>query len=237
MIHGRKCIGSVGVPCGQSLVHTSFAWSFAKFIQFNERHLLGPGEDLRYLDTASTYRYYARNELAARAEGEWLLQLDSDHTFEPDLLKRLLLPFEQYALDVVTGVYVQRQSPYLPVLYKFRAEGDYHCEFLSGFPDDTLFQVECAGAGCLLVRTSVFERMRAELGEEPFDQYMGTGEDFSFFLRCKKLGIPVWVVPWVQCGHLGQAAYTMQNHKPYLQQMTTREEHVAAIRPTQPDGG
>jgi len=201
--------------------------------QFNERHLLGPDEDLIYVDTGSTYRYYARNELAARAQGEFLFQLDADHTFDADILKRLLVPFLQHDLDVVSGVYYQRQPPYLPVLYRFRADDDYHCEFITGFPDDTMFRVDCAGAGCLLVRTRVFDRMRAELGEQPFDQYQGTGEDFSFFMRCRKLGIPVHVAPWVRCGHIGQVVYNEQHHAKYLPTLVGRQETVAGLKPTQ----
>lgn len=233
MLVGRKPIGTVGIPCGMSHCHTAFAWHLMRMAQFNERHLLGPDEDLLYLDTSSTYRYYARNELAARTQGEFLLQLDADHTFDADILKRLLVPFLQHDLDVVSGVYYQRQPPYLPVLYRFRADDDYHCEFITGFPDDTMFRVDCAGAGCLLVRTRVFDRMRAELGEQPFDQYQGTGEDFSFFMRCRKLGIPVHVVPWVRCGHIGQVVYNEQHHAKYLPTLVGRQETVAGLKPTQ----
>ncbi len=231
MLVGRRVIGTVGIPCGMSHCHTAFTWNLLKFAQFNERHLLQPDQDLLYLDTGSTYRYFARNELARKAQGEFLFQLDADHTFGADILKRLLIPFEQYGLDVVTGVYYQRQPPYLPVIYRFRADDDYHCEFITGFPDDTIFRVDCAGAGCLLVRGTVFDRMRAELGEEPFDQYQGTGEDFSFFMRCRKLGIPVHVVPWVQCGHIGQQVFGAQHHEKYLPQLCWRTETVAGLKP------
>lgn len=95
----------------------------------------------------------------------------------------------------------------------------------------TLQRIDSAGAAALMVRRSVIERMKHELHERPFqprwkydagslgevfqkirekslyDDMPDTSdpffwEDFSFFWRCKLLGVECYLAPWIVFPHL-----------------------------------
>ena len=63
--------------------------------------------------------YDSRNALAREAinrGADYVLWLDSDMVFAPDLLTRLFATAEATCADIVTGVYYRRQPPDTPVL-------------------------------------------------------------------------------------------------------------------------
>ena len=244
MLIGRRVVGTVGVMGGVPAVYTEFAWALMQFAQLNERFVQGPTEEILYLLTRQSYHASARNELAARMEGDWLFMLDTDQTFAPSVLQRLLRPFQEHDLDIITGLYYQKGPPYLPVLFRWllpqpltpspagRGGRDGGAQFISGFNDDTLLKVDAAGAGCLLVRRRVFDRIALELGEEPFTPFDGYSEDLSFFKRCQRLGIEAWCHPAVEMEHLRTAAVTRQDHNQAAGELGGEEYEVEALTPS-----
>ena len=48
---------------------------------------------------------------------DYVLWLDSDMTFPADTLERMLATMQEKDLDILTGVYYRRRSPYTPVLF------------------------------------------------------------------------------------------------------------------------
>ena len=69
-----------------------------------------------------------------------------------------------------------------------------------------------AGAGCLLVRKSVYDRCKKELKENPFDITHPYGEDHSFFLRLKRLGIQAYCDPLITLNHLRYDPISMDSY-------------------------
>lgn len=193
----------------------------------------GPGV-IAELDSKITYHAEARNELARTFSGDWLLQLDTDHTFECDLLQRLLRTFQTYKLDVLCGFYQRKVWPFLPQIYQWVDDGTPGSETLRPVVKVSnkaaVYQVGAAGAGCLLVRRSVFERIRAELGEEPFDprparvvvdpvsgehRFQGSwSEDLGFFIRLRKLGIKAFCDLRIQYRHLRTVPVSLDDFDP-----------------------
>jgi GT2 family glycosyltransferase len=145
-------------------------------------------------------------------QGDWLLMLDTDHVFEPDLCARLLKLANECEVDVITGLYQFKHGHHSPVLYRFQEPAS--CPWGDWDREAKLFQVDGAGAGCLWVRRSVFQRLRAELGDGPFDITPPFGEDFSFFRRLATLGIPAYCAPAVECHHLRSAPVTLADYDP-----------------------
>jgi hypothetical protein len=87
-------------------------------------------------------------------------------------------------------------------LYHFDQATKHHQHIGDMDFNKALIRVHCAGAGCLLVRRCVFDRIRAELHEDPFAEADPYSEDFSFFNRLRALDIKVYVAPQIRSDHL-----------------------------------
>jgi len=166
-----------------------------------------PGRVVRFLEVAGTDHAVVRNQIAEQFAGDWVLQLDCDHTYDPDILQRMLRVFEdrERGIDVLSGIYYQKKPPYMPVLFALNEQAELF-QHLSDWPNRPFTTTGIGvGGGCLLVRRSVFERLAEEFpGEAPFDRIpaLDMSEDLSFCHRCHRAGIPVWVHPGIEPGHL-----------------------------------
>lgn len=207
----KTILGTVGYMGGVPTVGEYFAWSLANMIQYNCEYLVGPNTGIYYDRALTSFHANARNDMVKRMRGDWLLQLDTDHLFEPDLLARLLLRMEKYGVDVVTGLYTYKEPPYAPVLYHF-TEDKRIAPLGSWDKEADIFQVDSAGAGCLLAKRSVFEKILAQTGEWPFDCRLGLTEDHSFFVRLKECDIKAYCVPSVECHHVRPQALSIQDY-------------------------
>lgn len=212
MLMGNRCIGSVSRMGGNPAYLGEFVDSFADLIQFNASYLCGPGEYVFYprFPRVSIHDL-ARNHIAETMRGDWVLMLDTDHAFDPDICARLLNASDRTGADVVTGMYQYRQPPHSPVLFRFR-EGKGMLPIGDWDRSVEALEVDSAGAGCLFVRRRVFDRIRKELGEEPFGRIGGYGEDHSFFLRLHKLGVPAVCATKVECHHLQVRPLTISDY-------------------------
>jgi glycosyltransferase involved in cell wall biosynthesis len=179
---------------------------------------------IHYTRTQHSFHSVARNDLVKEMRGDWILMLDTDHQFEPDILARLLNRMNQLQVDVITGMYLHRAPPFGPTLWMY-SDGVGTPKQLASWPqvggaDGTeAIQVDVAGAGCLLVKKQVFMRIRDELGEEPFStrEFDGTvGEDFAFFRRLHKLGIVAVCDPRIECHHI------------YMKPLSAKEDYKLA---------
>lgn len=200
LIFANQPIGTVGYLGGLVAVPEPFVWSWGQLIQYNTEFLCRPGEYVHYVRSKISLHDTARNSLVEQMQGDWLLMLDTDHSFEPDILSRLLNRLEQYDLDVITGLYTSKGPPYVPIVYQWKEGAGFVP--IARFSGAQIYRIDGAGAGCLLVRRKVFDRIRQELGEEPFARRPPFGEDLSFFMRLRQLGIPAWIDPSIECHHL-----------------------------------
>ncbi len=98
------------------------------------------------------------------AKAEWLLMLDSDMVFEPDLIDRLLETAHPEMCPVLGGLAFAgvHGARCFPTIYKMYNEADGHVaiDFVDDYPKDALVKVGATGAACLLVHRSVFGAMR-----------------------------------------------------------------------------
>lgn len=205
MLIGSNIIGTVGYMGGVMSLPTPFVHSWQQMIEYNYEHLLNPGELIKYDRATVSYHSFARNSLVDNMYGDWLLQLDTDITFEPDLLGRMLNKMYKFDVDVLVGMYLYKSPPHAPVMYNYdpvkkekQVLGDWQ-------QDADLIPIKGAGAGCLLVRRRVFDKIRAT-GQGPFDIYIKDGaplsEDHSFFERLWDLKIRAYWPPDIYVKHL-----------------------------------
>lgn len=154
----------------------------------------------------SSLIYDARNKLAAQAiesEADYILWLDSDMTFKPDTLIRLLKDIEDNNLDIVSALYFRRSHPYSPVAFsKFdfvdnEAVFENYTGELSG-----LHKVEGVGFGCLLMDAQVVFDVFGKYGD-CFSPIAKVGEDLSFLWKARQLGYETYLDCDIKCGHVG----------------------------------
>lgn len=161
--------------------------------------------------------YTSRNTLATRAiqtEADYVLWLDSDMVFEPDLLERLMKTLTENDLDIVTGMYFRRVQPYSPVLFKdltLIRDTFFEWSEFKEVPSD-LFEVAGCGFGCVLMKTDAFFDVQSKFGNM-FAPIGNTGEDLAFCWRARECGYKVWCDPSIICGHVG---YVISDDKFYL---------------------
>jgi hypothetical protein len=220
----NRPIGTVAYLGGVPAVLEEFCWSWGQLIQYNTEYVCQPGELIHYDRARASFHAFARNMLAARMMGDWLLMLDTDHQFEPDVLARLLHRMQRYGLEVVTGIYQFRGPPHSPVLYVWDAESQLYQPLGDWDRSVPLFPVAASGAGCLLVRRSVLDRIRTELGEGPFDIRPPLSEDLSFFQRLHELGVQGYCDSRIECHHLRASPLSLADYQVDPRSLAPRQD-------------
>ena len=232
------------------LVHGAFMESVLDLavydVAFNRRIVDGGG---RLALQAGSNLSAPRNSLVRRfleyGKADWMLMLDSDMTFGPDTLERLLEHADPERAPIVGGLCFgyDDKGDIQPTL--FGLVGDeaapqvirYH-----EWPPDAMFQVAATGAACLLIHKSVFERLAdievPDSGRRGFNpafpwfqevEHDGTpvSEDITFCWRAGLAGIPVFVNTAVHVGHMKQRELTMDAY--FAQRGLLDDQSVAAV--------
>jgi hypothetical protein len=186
---------------------------------------------------------------------DWLLMVDSDMTFAPDIVERLLEYADPDNAPIVGALCFgfDDKGEVQPTLYTLGGDADdpEHLDVLRyhEWTPDSMFQVTATGTGCLLVHRSAFERMRDVVlpfrnGAEntagrrgfndAFPWFQETehdgkpvGEDITFCWRAGLLEIPVFVNTAVQCGHIKNRLLTMESY--FLGRGLLSPQHAGAL--------
>lgn len=166
--------------------------------------------------------YTSRNELAKWAiknEADYVLWLDSDMVFDPDLLERMQKTLQDNDLDILTGLYFRRTSPYTPVLLDklepYKTGWKHHD--MTDIPESGLFEVAGCGFGCVLMSTEVLMSVQAKHGYM-FHPMNNGGEDISFCWRARDCGYKIMCDPELICGHVGYAVVNDAYFREYKRQ-------------------
>ena len=153
----------------------------------------------------------ARNSLAKYAceEGfDRILWIDSDMTFDADMMERLSADMDE-GWDMVCGLYFKRKFPLEPVIYTKMLADPPTAEMFYDYPKDALFEVAGCGFGGVLMKTEAI----AEMDEPPFDMIPGLSEDFSCCVRMARLGKKMACDSRVKFGHIGLSIYNEKLYK------------------------
>ena len=159
----------------------------------------------------SSILYDSRNQLAQNAidcEADYVLWLDSDMVFGPDLLEDLVHDMKP-DIDLVTALFFARRPNYDPCVWtKLRlGVGDESiAERPTEIPKEP-FEIDACGMAATLVRTSALKDVMDRYGDI-FAPIKGYGEDLSFCIRAKSLGKKFVCDPRVKVGHITRAIVT-----------------------------
>lgn len=167
--------------------------------------------------------YESRNDLAkyaVQSEADYVLWLDSDMMFEPELLEKMMATLQEHDLDILTGIYYRRRHPFSPVLMKKLsiAENNF-CEYenFNAYPEDGIFEVEGIGFGCVLMKSDVLMDIKATYNDW-FSPFGRVGEDLSFCWRARQTGHKIYADPSIQLGHCGQQIITKEFYEAFMKQ-------------------
>ena len=193
---------AVLIPCRDTL-HSAHALALAEMVKFNTMNNI----DTHVFMDASTILLTQREKLATEAVNlgaEYMLWLDSDIVFPSTTAVRLLSHNE----PVVAANYVRRQRPYKGVAYETIGEWESPLPYVVY---DELVPVEGVGMGCMLIKTSIFEKL-----EKPWFNFQWSPESDDFLgedmLLCKKINeagytIKIDTVLSQETHHLGTFAF------------------------------
>ncbi len=205
-------LGTIAPLSGVPTLPAAFVRSIFAMHDWNLRVLLAGTDQTIQWSWATCYAYHlALNAACENAVGDWVLLLDTDMVFPPDLVGHFLRAQADVRAagghpDVVTAVYHDRRAPFGPLIYQEPGGGRFDL-----FPEDAPFRVGAAGSGCLWVSRDALGRIYQELRERPFDptetvelQGLTTalGPEVAFFKRCARLDLQVWADPRIPVGHL-----------------------------------
>lgn len=163
----------------------------------------------------------ARNKIVDKAfelNADYVLMVDNDVTPPKDALLNLL----SHGVDVVLGYYAHRNADnvytgracvckYLKddgtPWFNYPLESEYTSDELREMREagEYLVQIHGGGMGCVLIKTSVFERLDYPWYDwvNYHDKNIGMlSEDLYFCEKCKADFTPIYTDTRVACGHL-----------------------------------
>lgn len=156
--------------------------------------------------------YDARNQLteAVLKNGtyDYVWWIDSDMTFPPDTLERMLNTIGDKPL--LCGLCFGRRPPFNMTIYdsiEIKKNG-VHAEPVvhnyENYPRDSVFEIAGCGFACVLQRTDMMDAM--SIYGVPFFPLGGLGEDLSYCFRANELGYKMYCDSSIKPGHLMRIA-------------------------------
>ena len=194
---------SIGT-CDPGIVNGEFAFSLIQ-IALSRSSRLGTFVRVKGSGLLSKQRNRVVKKFL-ETKSDWLLMIDSDEVLTTEAFDKLVETAHEKDRPIVAGLVFasfDTGEPYpmpLPTIFLDAPEGFLP---LHKYDKDSVFQVDAAGTGCLLVHRSVLEAMR-----ENADEHQGTdwcwfwdgpingdwiGEDLQFCRRVRSLGFPIYV--------------------------------------------
>lgn len=186
---------AIGLPMLFPFIHFKF---------FNSFMMLKKPTNHLTISLPGSLTSLARNsivDLAIENNCTHIMFLDTDMTFPANTIEKLI----NHDKDIVGGLYFERYHPYKPAVFWKDTDGDYA---LKDIPQNKLVECDAIGTGCLLIKTSVFEKLEKPYFEYRLGKY-GTFNDNKFFSEdivfcetCKSKGMTIYCDTSIKCGHL-----------------------------------
>jgi hypothetical protein len=196
---------SIG-SCDPGIVNGAFAYRLIQLAQARSARL-GPFVRVKGSGLLSKQRNRVVKQFLDGTKSDWLLLIDSDEQLSLEAFDKLLETAHDKERPVVAGLVFAgfgiEGAPYpkpVPAIFQDAPEGFLP---LYKYDKNSVFEIDAAGTGCLLIHRSVLEKMR-----ETADKNQGPdwcwfwdgpvdgnwiGEDLLFCRRIRALGFPIYV--------------------------------------------
>jgi glycosyltransferase involved in cell wall biosynthesis len=152
-----------------------------------------------------------RNSGMRAIKGDWIWFLDDDHTFEPDVLLKLL----KAEKDVIVPLVLRREPPHHPVCYdqvdwtvdpKTGKPRGFHVRHLTAADEEGVVQVVAAGTAGMLIRKRVVQALMDpwfEVGQIAREEL---SEDLWFCKKVVEAGFTIWCHLGARMSHITPVA-------------------------------
>ena len=152
-----------------------------------------------------------RNYIAFKAlnnKSDYLLMIDDDMTFPPDLLDTLLADHK----DIVGVAYHSRGGSANGEIMSIAEVSEKKYINLDTETDPKykeVFECYATGTGIILIRCEIFLKIKRPWFEVTYYEtgQCENGEDWNFCFRAKDAGYKIWTDPTVKVGHLGEKVF------------------------------
>jgi glycosyltransferase involved in cell wall biosynthesis len=181
----------LAVPSG-TMVHASFAMCFGAMCKSTPKE-----HGLAFLNVKSSNIALSRNRAVAQAQedgADYMLFLDSDMSFPPDALTRLMRAMQEKEAAIVGCTYVMRQPPFRNLAYGLPNEAGE--QTVKG-----VVEVARLPTGLMLIDLKIFLKLKQPYFRFPFqeeDLEKGVepslgGEDYYFCDSVVAAGGHIWM--------------------------------------------
>ena len=191
--------------------------------------------------TSGLYIQENRNQLVKCAQfhkADWLLQIDGDESFKPNLLRMLMENADAAEKPIVVGLYSNVgilndvSAEVIDCIYKETESGEYMT--ISATEDPTPFQVDAAGTGVMLTHMSVYDKISfpwfwVELYQSPSKKEpQMMNEDIAFCRAARHVGFPIWCDPKCEVTHWKTLPLVPSTMRTFLTKSWKTRDEMAA---------
>lgn len=209
-------------------VSAAFMESFVHMLVYdaaNDRRILEGGGFLALQagSNLSGPRNKVVEQFLGYGQADWLVMIDSDMVFSPDLVDRLLEHADPDKAPIVGALcfVFDEDGKVKPTLYGLMEDDeqpDPQVIRYETWPPDTMMQVAATGTGCVLIHKSALQRIAERKFNSAFPWFQETsingkpcGEDITFCFRAIQCDIPVHVNTAVKIGHVKRRILTVES--------------------------
>ena len=215
---GEKTVGTIAM-CTRDKISagTVISWLLADRYSFVE-----PDENVAQFIIQGHVLTLQRNECIRAMDGDWIVFIDDDMTFQSDAIKKLVETQRKFDLDMVGGLCFQRGAPHQPTLYMRESPTEGNYVFLEDWKEDDVVEVDATGMAFVLITKRLLEAIAGEFpdrstranGRPPsyfrWDE-RGFGEDMTFCQDVKKAGGRIFVDTSIKIGHISETIVTEEH--------------------------
>lgn len=184
---------AVGIPCSETARFSLFYDSLLHVRGVTHENVIMA----RGANVAENRNAIAEEVLAKSYDA--VLYADDDQALLPETLERLLA----HDKDIVSGLYLARESPFVPMMFEIIEARN--CVKLLSSSAGGLVPIVAAGAGCLLVKATVFKIMERPWWRLGQIDKVGWSDDIDFCSRARQAGFSLWCDLDCLVGHQTQA--------------------------------
>jgi len=160
---------------------------------------------------------------------DYLFSVDSDISFEPDTLEKLL----KHDVDMVSGLYIQRKpGQHILEVYEHNGRGGVSNIPYEKIKGRGLVEIASCGFGCVLVKSQVMRAVGYPYFEyhSAIDHANTVSEDVDFCRKALVKGFKIWADTSIQCRHTGSFTFTVDNNIPALPEVKNLVDYSQRLR-------